>query len=1111
MIERLDTYERLAAPYLHFLDALRADGFRGEIAPDYANRVVQATDNSIYQRLPQAVLYPRNAEDLVRLARLAARQEHRQVVLAPRGGGTGTNGQSLTDGLVVDVSKHMNRILDIDVENRRVRVQAGVVKDQLNAALKPHGLFFAPELSTSNRATIGGMISTDASGQGSCEYGKTRDHVLELDSVLLGGERLVSRPLDDSELAALCDRSDLTGTAHRTARDIADTQCELIEAKFPKLNRCLTGYDLAHLRTADGRFDLNSLLCGSEGSLGFLNEAVLNVLPIPKHSTLVNVRYAGFMDALRDAKALMASASSQDQPQALRPTSIETVDDKVLNLAMEDFVWDSVAEFFPDETGTTSEDSGDTTTATRATPRIRGINLVEFNDDDPERLAERVAAFCRHLEADTSVERLGYTLAEGRERIARVYAMRKRAVGLLGNVQGERRPIPFVEDTAVPPEHLADYIAEFRAALDARGLEYGMFGHVDAGVLHVRPAIDMKDPAQEALVREISDEVAELTHKYHGLLWGEHGKGVRSEYAPQFFGELYPSLQRVKAAFDPYNQLNPGKIATPYSCTPDQPLSDDGASGAGRSEGHLPGMANVAPREGFTAPSRSPAPDTTKAGTVVTSEVTEAQPVKLVDPGLLTIDGVPTRGQRDRQIDERVWQAHASAVYCNGNGACYNYDTDDAMCPSWKATRQRVYSPKGRASLMREWLRLQGQAGIDVVEESRKKKIEGAWGFMRDLPWRLRNTLAKRRGEEDFSHEVYDAMAGCLACKSCAGQCPVKVNVPEFRSQFLEVYHGRYLRPLRDYLIGGLEFFVPYLSPVAPLYNAALENRLMDRLLAGPIGMVESPRLSRASLKKQLRAWGVAEATPTALGLLTERQKARSVVLVQDAFTSYFESRLVMDIVELLSRLDIRVFVAPFAPNGKPLNVQGFLGAFERTAAKQAKRLSALAEFGVPLVGIDPAMTLTYRQEYVKALGPDAVPEVLMLQEWLVSLGQRIVPGELRFDDPGYKLLAHCTEKTTAPGSPKAWQQVFAAFGLELELVATGCCGMSGTYGHEARNRETSRTIYGQSWQEKVEDPANDGRLLATGYSCRSQVKRFSDQRLAHPLQGLLDVLRLAH
>ncbi|SDO00517.1 D-2-hydroxyglutarate dehydrogenase YdiJ [Vreelandella arcis] len=1030
MIASLDSrtapFERLGTHYVRFLEALKTRGFEGEIAPDYANRTVLATDNSIYQRLPQAAVFPKHAEDLERLAKLAGEVPHRDIVLTPRGGGTGTNGQSLTDGIVVDVSRHMNQIVEIDVEHRRVRVQAGVVKDQLNAALKPHGLFFAPELSTSNRATIGGMIATDASGQGSCEYGKTRDHVLALDTILLGGKHLHSHPLSADEEHQACQQDGIVGRVHTTAADIIDQQRELIDATFPPLNRCLTGYDLAHLRDDSGQLNLNSLLCGAEGSLGFLNEAVLNVLPIPKHSTLVNVRYAGFMEALRDAKALMASSA--------RPTSIETIDDTVLQLAMEDFVWDSVAEFFP---------AGDTP--------IRGINLIEFNDDDPDALAERVRAFTDHLSQDATVERLGYTLAEGRPQIQKVYGMRKRSVGLLGNVQGEKRPLPFVEDTAVPPEHLADYIAEFRAALDARGLSYGMFGHVDAGVLHVRPALDMKDPAQEALIREISDEVAALTQRYGGLLWGEHGKGVRSEYGPQFFGKLYPSLQRVKAAFDPYNQLNPGKIASP---------SDKG---------------ELIAREH--------------------------------DPELLTIDGVPMRGQFDRTIDERAWQAYDAAVYCNGNGACYNYDVDDPMCPSWKATRDRRHSPKGRASLIREWLRLQSKAGIDVVEESRKKKAEGGWGFIKSFPLRLANTLSRKQ-HHDYSHEVYDAMAGCLACKSCAGQCPVKVNVPQFRSQFLEVYHGRYLRPLRDYVVGGTEFMLPAFAKITPAYNAIMGQPWVEQLMRKVVGISDSPALSRANLKKKLRAWGVAEATPTSLALLTEQQRANSVIIVQDAFTSHFEAKLVMDIVELLSRLNLRVFVMPFSANGKPLHVQGFLGAFERTAQKQAQRLRTLAHFDIPLVGIDPAMTLTYRQEYVKALGGKAVPEVLMLQEWLATRLNTLAVRPLELSDPGYKLLSHCTESTNAPGSPKAWQQVFAAFGLELELVSTGCCGMSGTYGHETRNVATSRTIYAQSWQPQVEANENAGKLLATGYSCRSQVKRYSGEVLPHPLQALLTALK---
>lgn len=1005
-----NTIPDLPAECRDFLAALEAAGFDGEICTDYASRTVLATDNSIYQRMPQAVVYPAHAGDTVLVARLLARPEYRKVVLTPRGGGTGTNGQSLTHGVVMDLSRHMNRILEINADERWVRVEAGVVKDQLNAALKPHGLFFAPELSTSNRATIGGMINTDASGQGSCVYGKTRDHVLALDFVLLGGERLQSVPLDEEALDRMCELPGRAGQVYRTARRISEDKAELIEAKFPRLNRCLTGYDLAHLREADGRFNLSSVLCGAEGSLGFVVEARLNVLPIPKYSVLVNVRYAGFMDALRDARALMA----------LQPLSIETVDSRVLLLAMQDFVWNSVAEYFPQD-------------AQRPT---LGINLIEFSGDDAEEVDARVRAFAEHLQADSSVERLGHTVAVGNDAVKRVYAMRKRAVGLLGNVEGEARPQPFVEDTAVPPENLADFIAEFRSLLDSHGLEYGMFGHVDAGVLHVRPALDMKNPRDAALVRLITDEVAALTQRYGGLLWGEHGKGVRSEYAPAFFGELYPSLQQLKAAFDPYNQFNPGKIATP----PDSRIQ------------------------------------------------------------LLKIDEVTTRGELDRQIDERVWQSYGTAMHCNGNGACYNFDPDDAMCPSWKATRERVHSPKGRASLMREWLRLQGRAGVNVLDVAREPQP-----FLSSLASRWRNSRAARRGEADFSHEVYEAMAGCLACKSCAGQCPIKVNVPEFRSRFLELYHRRYLRPLRDYLIGSLEFSMPWMARLPALYNGLMRAPWVRDMLARRIGMVDSPLLSDHDLAATLRQWNVRPASEQALAELSEAERVRSVIIVQDTFTRYFDTEQLATLIELAARLGHRVWLAPLNPNGKPLHVQGFMDAFARAAIRNAAQLARLAQSGIPLVGLDPAMTLTYRQEYLKVPGIGEVPRVALPQEWLLDV---LPPATTEGKAPSFRLLPHCTEKTNAPDSARQWLQVFERRGLRLKVQATGCCGMSGTYGHEARNFETSRKIYAQSWAAQVEAAEHGGEALATGYSCRSQVKRLSARRLRHPLQALLDHVR---
>lgn len=1017
MIPRLSQVETTEKNYLAYLDVLRAAGFAGDIQHDYANRIGLATDNSIYQLLPQAVLYPKDTQDLVTLTRLLSRPEFAQIVISPRGGGTGTNGQSLTSGIVVDLSKHMNRILEINPEEGWVRVQAGVVKDQLNAALKPHGLFFAPELSTSNRATIGGMINTDASGQGSCLYGKTRDHVLALSSVLLDGSVWESFALTEPELETIKARDDKVGDVHRLVDSIANECAEQIDACFPSLNRCLTGYDLAHIRDEQGRFHLNSVLCGGEGSLALIAEAQLNVLPLPKYAALVNVKYDSFDASLRDAKALMDWG----------PTSIETIDSKVLNLAMEDIVWDTVREFFPEQAGD---------------PDIRGINLVEYTADDEAELQRKVTQLVQHLDqvAGQAGKSFGYSLVYGSDQIKKIWAMRKKAVGLLGNAKGEERPIPFVEDTAVPPENLADFIQEFRAVLDSYGLNYGMFGHVDAGVLHVRPAIDMKDPKQESMIRAITDQVVALTQKYKGLLWGEHGKGIRSEYAPEFFGSLYPELQRIKGAFDPHNQLNPGKIATPLKA----------------------------------------------------------------DAQLLKIDNVPTRGQLDRQISLANRQLYHAAMYCNGNGACYNYDPYDAMCPSWKGTRQRIHSPKGRASLVREWLRLMSVQGVDLENASLEVKKSN---FIISLPYKVKNTLKKKQGEYDYSHEVHEAMAGCLACKSCVGQCPIKVNVPDFRARFLEVYHGRYLRPLKDYLVGGLEYMMPALSRFPAPYNFAIENRWIKRVLKSITGMVDSPTLSTYTLLRGLTERGVPLASASALQELSDQQRSRAVVIVQDAFTSYFESQLVLDVVDLLGELGFYVLLAPFKPNGKPLHVHGFMAAFERAARRNTDQLKALADCGIPLVGVDPSMTLTYRQEYATVL--QDVPEVSLLQEWLAgALGSVRQVDFAHLPEREYHLLAHCTEKTSAAPSIRQWQQVFALLGQQLHTLASGCCGMSGTYGHEAENLAVSEKIYRLSWGNLINQPDYKGRLLATGYSCRSQVKRFDQQVLQHPAQALLGVIR---
>jgi FAD/FMN-containing dehydrogenase/Fe-S oxidoreductase len=1006
MIPRLDRLPQIDNLYLEFATELRLHGFEGDIRDSHADRTALATDNSIYHILPALAVFPRTQQDLVRIARLASNPRFHSVRLFPRGGGTGTNGQSLGDGVVVDLSRHMNRIIEINVEERWARVQAGVVKDQLEAHLEPYGLFFAPELSTSNRATIGGMVNTDASGQGSCRYGKTRDHVLELVTVLADGTLWTSAPIDDDVLASIAARPDLIGRVHRSVDEIQKRDADLIQRHFPKLNRSLTGYDLAHIRDNRGRFDLNSIFCGSEGSLGFVVEAKVNLLPIPEFTALVVVSYASFDSALSPAPQLLK----------LNAASIETIDAVVLRLAREDNSWPAIQRFFPD-----------------ASAPLEGVNLVEFTADDPGTLTAALSAALDLLTGVGSTSGvLGHSVANGHAEVEMIWEMRKRAVGLLGRLQGVGRPVPFVEDTAVPPENLADYIAEFRALLDGKDLVYGMFGHADAGVLHVRPAIDMSDPAQEGHIRSITDEVVALTRKYGGVLWGEHGKGLRSEFAPAFFGPLYNRLQDIKTAFDPHNQFNPGKIAAP----------------AGQA--------------------------------------------------LSRLDEVPTRGQRERIIPIELRRSFPDSLNCNGNGACFNFDPDDAMCPSWKALRDRRFSPKGRASLLREWLYLISNKGQGDLLDG---QTMGGASWIASLPAKIRHTVAKRRGEYDFSHEVKDAMDTCLSCKSCTGQCPVKVDVPAFRARFLALYHTRYLRPASDWLLAWLEPALPQLAKAPQLFNVLLESSPARSLLRR-IGLVGVPMLSGIDLFTEAHRAGFEMATPASVAAAQAKGR-QAVVVVQDAFTSHFQTGLVLDTLHLLNKLGFHPLLAPFLPNGKPLHVHGFLDRFRRTAEKNATMLKRLEIAGAPLIGIDPAMTLVYRAEYKEALGETISPHVHLLQEWLA---ETLAPdgNDIPDDAEPYLLLPHCTERTNAPHAMDDWKRVFAACGARLTVLPVGCCGMSGTYGHGARNRATSEAIYRMSWGPAVAQHRAGGRLMATGFSCRCQASAIEAATLPHPVQVLL-------
>ncbi|WP_250883965.1 FAD-binding and (Fe-S)-binding domain-containing protein [Glaciecola sp. XM2] len=987
-----------------YVDALSRTPFKGEVEISYASRMAVATDNSIYQRIPQAVLFPTSLEDLALIAKTG--NEFEDVTFSARGGGTGTNGQSLTPGIVIDTSRHMREIIELNLEQEWVKVQCGVIKDALNDYLRPHGYFFSPDLSTSNRATIGGMINTDASGQGSLVYGKTSDHVLELTSVSASGEIIHSKPISVDEATKLSTTDTDYGRILKQVLDTCISKRQAILDKFPRLNRFLTGYDLEHAYDEQhDNIDVSRLLAGSEGSLAFIADAKLNITKIPKHTALVNVKYNDFESALRHAPSMIAANA----------TSVETVDSRVLNLARGDIVWHSVSNLIQDVPDKVMD----------------GLNMVEYNNDDEAAIKEKIATLSKRLDeeiASASSGVIGYQITYDTAEIKKIYAMRKKAVGLLGKTKGSKKPIAFAEDTAVPPEKLADFIMEFRALLDSHKLEYGMFGHVDAGVLHVRPALDLYDEAQEKLVKTISDQVVKLVAKYGGLMWGEHGKGYRSEYAPAFFGEqLYDEICKIKAAFDPLNKMNPGKICTPY------------ASSA----------------------------------------------------SLVKVDDVK-RASFDRQIPVQFRDEFAPAMSCNGNGLCFNYDTTSPMCPSSKITKDRRHSPKGRAGLIREWLLQLHQHGVTTDSLSYKS--------FSDSP--VKKWFAGANKQDDFSHEVFEAMNGCLACKSCTNQCPVNVDVPDFRSKFLAIYYTRYRRPLKDYFVANVERLAPLLAKIPRLSNAVLDTKLTKYVLSKWIGYVDAPQLSYPPLSARVSALQ-SEYDYTRLTQLPEAQKAKHVLIVQDPFTSFYDADSVDATLKFIRALGLIPVLLPFSPNGKPQHVKGFLAAFEKTAQTTATFLSKVSQLDMPMVGIDASLVLCYRDEYQKILGSSRGDfNVSTLTEWLNDISVPTKLSHITEADEPYYLFAHCSEKTALPTSEKDWQQAFHKFGLSLEVIPVGCCGMAGTYGHETEHLENSIGIYDLSWRQNVAQLQQE-RVLATGYSCRSQVKRLADFRPQHPIEVL--------
>jgi len=589
------------------VEALRrelASKITGEVRFDRVSRALYSTDASVYQIEPIGVVVVRSRDDVVQVVRTCRAFG---CPLTVRGGGTSQAGQAIGAGLQVDTSKYFNRVLEVDAAGRWARVEPGIVLDELNAVLRPHGLRFAPDISTASRATVGGMMANNSSGARSVLYGKTIDHVLEQRVVLSDGSVAHFRPLSPAELEAVCRGESLEAACYREVRRVARDCADEVERRYPKILRRVGGYNLDCFVRPDAPFDLTKLMVGSEGTLGVVLEAKLRLVPLPAAKAVMAIQFADLLQALEATPAILEH----------RPSAVEVMDRSILDNTKQNAALDRLRRTFIEG------DPG-------------ALLCVEFYGDRADELPPRLDA----LERDLVARRFGYRYHRAVElpAQAQIWSLREAALGLSMAMKEDAKSLSFVEDTAVAPEKLRDYIARFLAIVGRHGTTAGVYAHASVGCLHVRPVVNLKTEEGVRKFEAIANDIADLVLEFGGALSGEHGDGlVRSPFMRKMFGPtLYDAFRAVKHAFDPAGILNPGKIV-------DAP----------------PLTQNLRYGPGYRTP----------------------QPATFFDYSEF--------GGMGGAVD-----------MCSGVGACRKR-LDGTMCPSYMATLEEGHSTRGRANVLR--------------------------------------------------------------------------------------------------------------------------------------------------------------------------------------------------------------------------------------------------------------------------------------------------------------------------------------------------------------------------------------------------------------------------
>ena len=952
----------------------------GEVWVDAATRGRYATDASIYQVLPIGVFVPRHAADVE--AALGVARELGMPVLA-RGGGTSQCGQTVGAALVIDCSKHLRRVLSVDADTGTVCVEPGIALDALNTQLKPTGQWFAVDVSTAAQATLGGMAGNNSCGSRSIAYGNMVHNVLGIDAWTADGRSLRFGPV-----AGL-------GRAERAIADfvrgLADAQAEEIAVRWPKVLRRVGGYnlDIFHPQserpyTDDGSVNLAHLLVGSEGTLAFTRSLTLKLSRVARARVLGVVNFASFRDAMTAAQHIVT----------LKPSAVELVDRTMIDLARANPAFAPVIE-----------------AALIGAPDA--ILLVEFSGEDLATQTRQLAAL-GELMADLG---LPGTVVDMRDDAAQkaLWEVRKAGLNIMMSLKGDGKPVSFIEDCAVPLEHLADYTDALTEVFARHGTRGTWYAHASVGTLHVRPILDMRRDGAVKM-RDIAEEASVLVRRYKGAYSGEHGDGLcRGEWISWQFGpRITEAFAAIKQHLDPAGMFNPGRIVDP-------PRMDDA------SLFRFPPTYRTVPLV--------PALDWS-AWNVQNDPATEA----LSAPGT---GGDNTGG-------------FAKAVeMCNNNGHCRKFDAG-TMCPSYRVTRDEQHLTRGRANTLR--LALSGQLGADALT----------------------------------GDAVRDALDLCVSCKGCRRECPTGVDMARMKIEVQAQRHLRYGSTLLQRLIAALPAYAPLASRLPWLFN------LRDRI---PGLAALSERWLGLSARRKLPLWrsDTFWRSVTAADLASAAEvlvATKPVVLFVDTFNGYFESENAVAAVRVLQAAGYTVHAARAGDGsalccGRTYLAAGQIDQARQRASALVQALLPFAESGIPIVGLEPSCVLGLRDETLSLGLGEAAQTVArqsrMFEEFLADEARagRFAP-RLRPATQAMQVHGHCHQKAFGVVAP-VLDILRMIPGAVPTLIDSGCCGMAGSFGYEAKHHEVSMAMAELSLLPAVR-AAPDALIVADGTSCRQQI-----------------------